>query len=274
MRGRVCVSGQVGGTSSRFADIQREFANYLRDPDIQNAPAGMPADRVAIYRSLVRNNLRGLLGTCFPVLRAVLGASAWAALVDDFLRRHRARTPLFTRLPEEFLDFLMRERSAPYDPAYLRELAAYEWLELEVDQDPRELADVPVDVTADVCCDVPVVNPLARLAVYAHPVHRIVPNWQADGRPTEPTFLVVYRGRDARVHFAELTAATARLFEAVSDNPREHTGNALLDLLAVASGRSDRAQFLAYGRAALHDLRTREVLVGARRRPDRVSAGG
>ncbi len=52
-------------------------------------------------------------------------------MARDFFACHACRTPLFTRLAEEFLVYLEQERKGmPEDPPFLLELAHYEWVEL------------------------------------------------------------------------------------------------------------------------------------------------
>ncbi|NQV86507.1 MAG: putative DNA-binding domain-containing protein [Woeseiaceae bacterium] len=107
-----------------FQDKQYAFAAHIRDPDNTIAPAGIEDRRMAIYRDLFFNNLKNLLGTFFPVLRKISSDGQWRNLIREFMKIHRAKTPYFLQLPEEFLDFLQNEyESLDSDYPFLTELA-------------------------------------------------------------------------------------------------------------------------------------------------------
>ncbi len=82
------------------------LAAHVRNPATQPGPPGIEDRRLAVYRELVFNNLAGLLGNGFPVIRATLGEATWAALVRRFLVEHACHTPLFPALGGEFVGFL------------------------------------------------------------------------------------------------------------------------------------------------------------------------
>jgi uncharacterized protein len=252
-------------TRPSFDTLQRQFARYIRDP--QNAePVGqIPRARMQVYADLMFRNIESTLRNCFPVLHSVLTSVAWHSLVRDFFGRHRARTPLFPQIPHEFVKFLEESRRQPEDPGYLNELAYYEWLELAVGHDEREIADQRIDPDADVLMDIPILNPIARRCRFAYPVHRIGPTYRPVSPPIVPTYLIVFRARNDGVGFAELTPVTARLLDMVADN---HSGKNGRDLLLAIGDelRHPRPDTLIQsGRDILHDLLLREVLIGAHR---------
>src|SRR5690606_6965982 len=156
-------------------------------------------------------NVRDLLGRSFPVLRKVLGEDAWRVMVRDWLVRHRARTPLFLELPQEFLRYLLESRGPQADdPPLLAELPHYERVELALSIDERELDMTGVDPDGDLLEGIPVLSPLALPLAYEWPVHRIGPEFQPATAPPEPTRLVVYRDRRDEVGFLEINLVTAR----------------------------------------------------------------
>ncbi len=121
------------------------LAAALRDPAAP-APADFPPSRLAVYRQLSAANVESLLTASFPRLSAVLGVAAWRTLLADFYRDWRVQTPLFAGLPGELassLETARRER----DPPYLRELASFESLLLEVTHDARVLPTQKAFVT-------------------------------------------------------------------------------------------------------------------------------
>lgn len=246
--------------SRGFAELQARFTAHLRDPQGATPPAGVEPRRVAVYARLLFNNIDALLSKCFPVLRAITSEADWQALVRDFLAEHRSRTPLFPRIPQEFAHYLANARGGRDDPPYLAELAEYEWLELEVGQDPRELPEERGARAPDALDVVPVLNPLARLRAYRYTVHTIAPGHLPGSPGTQPSWLVVFRRRDDKVVFVQLNAVSARLVELIARNDGA-TGRELLATIAgeLAHPRLDR--LLEAGRAMLEDLRARELLL-------------
>ena len=114
-----------------FQDKQYAFAAHIRDPENTLAPDGIEDRRMAIYRTLFFNNLYNLLGTFFPVLRKIHTDEQWSHFIREFMKVHRAKTPYFLELPEEFLAFLQNEYKAGDDDfPFLTELAHYEYAEL------------------------------------------------------------------------------------------------------------------------------------------------
>lgn len=251
-----------------FQNIQAAFTAHVRAPLAAPPPAEAAADRMAVYASLVYRNLDSLLSSCFPVLHTVLESHQWDALVRGFLAHHRAHTPLFSRIPGEFLRFLNELPAGPDRPpdlpGFLRELAHYEWLELEISYDGHEVGDAAIDAAADPYRDVPVLNPLARPLVCAYPVHRIGPGFMPAEPPPEPTYLVVYREREDGVAFTQLTPVTARLIELIQNNAEDRTGEALLQQIAAELAHPRPDVMLGHGRAILQDLVQRQLLAGAR----------
>lgn len=153
-----------------FLALQRQFAGHLRDPERVPAPAGIEDRRLAVYRELAFNNIAGLLAANFPVLRSLHADAAWHALVRDWYRSHRARTPLFPALGGEFVAWL---QPAADRPAWLAELADYEWMATVAGHDPSPLAAQAHDPEGDLLGGRPLLSPRVWPLRYRHAVHRI-----------------------------------------------------------------------------------------------------
>ncbi|MEO0997555.1 MAG: putative DNA-binding domain-containing protein, partial [Pseudomonadota bacterium] len=133
-----------------FQRRQYEFAAHIRDPENNPAPAGVEDRRMAIYRDLFIGNLASLLAATYPVLRRFYDKPGWRRLIRGFMRGHRAHTPLFLEVPDEFLDYLTDEHEdSEDDPPFLRELAHYEWVELKLSVAPDPEPDPGVDPDGD-----------------------------------------------------------------------------------------------------------------------------
>ncbi|MFP5373717.1 MAG: DUF2063 domain-containing protein [Gammaproteobacteria bacterium] len=261
-------------------DRQYALARHLRDPAAHPAPAGLEDRRLQVYRDLFYNSLESLLAGNFPVIRRILGDDAWHALVRAFYAGHRCRTPLFTELGREFVDFLQARAPQAVDPPWLAELAHYEWAELALQISPAQApaaaagsGDAP-DERALLDWR-PRISPLAWALAYRWPVHRIAPAYRPQTPPAAPTLLLLRRDRAGRVHFSELSAPAWRLLDLIEGQPRCSAGDAL-GALAAEAGVVDRAArdaFLAQGVAMLRRLRAEGVLVDAAAPEDTVPEG-
>jgi hypothetical protein len=239
--------------NQRLASSQAAFTRGIRTPREQGVPPGLDGQRYEVYRDLVYRNLDGLLAGGFPVLKATLPAEQWATLIGEFLADHRAQTPLFLELGQEFVAFLGGREVQGWEPDWLCELAHYERIELELAIAPDW--EPPPGTEADIAGAVPRLSPLARLLCYEHPVHRIGPDH--DPAP-EATFLLVHRDRNDDVQFMALMPATAQLLALIETN-RSTSSVGLLrelaDALAAPAGSLE-----AHGLDQLRDFVQRGVV--------------
>ena len=248
----------------RFQQVQQAFTRHMRDPDNAPAPAGVEDRRMAIYRDLLFNNVQSFLAGCFPVLRKISSDTMWLELMRDYFRTHRAHTPLFPKMPREFLQYLEQERGhRPGDFPFLLELAHYEWVETALIFDSRNLDFSGVDRTGDLLNGVPVFSPLAMALAYKFPVHRIGPEQLPETAPEQPTYLVVYRNREDKVGFLELNPVSARLLELLQQADGR-PARLLLQQIAEELRHPDPAAVERGGTEILEDLRRRDVILGTR----------
>ena len=116
-----------------FQELQLQFSAHLRDPENVPPPGDIEDRRLAIYRRLIFNNVRNFMFRGFPVLRRTLGEDTLSRLVRDWLREHRARSPLFPSLSSEFVAWFATAPDAIAElPPWLPALAHYEWIETEL----------------------------------------------------------------------------------------------------------------------------------------------
>jgi uncharacterized protein len=238
-----------------FQQFQMAFGRRCRDPHAAR-PAGVPPRRMAVYEELLFNNITGFLDACFPVCRKLLGDTRWRRLNRAFFRDWRGHTPWFREIPQEFLRFLATARQPL--PAWFRDLAHYEWVELAVDTD--NAATAAHDSDGDLMSGRPLINPTLMNLAYHWPVHRIGPDWRP--RKPQPTNLLVFRDEADVVRFVETNAATARLLALV----REHggTGEEACERLAGELEPKSAVAVRLHGPAILDDLRRQGAILGAR----------
>jgi hypothetical protein len=251
-------------TPERLKRQQTAFAGHIRDPESVPAPAGVEDRRMQVYRELFFNNIDSFVSGSFPVLRRLYDEAAWKRLVRDFFIEHRAHTPLFPELPKEFLRYLQDGRGErPGDPPFQLELAHYEWVELALSLDPRELDEVAAQRDGDLLEAVPVLSPLAWPLSYRFPVHRIGPAFRPEKPPQAMTQLLVYRNRADKVHFMQLNDLTQLLLLLLTENT-DRSGRELLTQLAKRTGHPDPSALIRHGHTLLQDLRARDVVLGTR----------
>jgi hypothetical protein len=248
-------------TQPPFQDYQYAFAAHIRDPRANPRPAGVPARRMRVYNELLFNNLEGFLLACFPVTRKVLGRVRWRKLVRAFFSGHRCRTPFFRQIPEEFVEWLRGVRAGhPDDPAFLPDLAHYEWVELALQVCPLEPDAEAIDQAGALLDGRPALNPVAMLLTYPYPVHRIGPRFRPTAPAPQPTHLLVFRDLQDRTRFLVLNAVSARLVAILHEG--RHTGAWALQAIARELGHPDPAVVIQGGREILDRLRREEAVLG------------
>ena len=244
--------------------MQTAFAAHIRDPENHAAPADVEDRRMEIYRRLFFNNINKFLASNFPVLRRLYDDEAWRQLARDFFTEHRCHTPLFPELPKEFLRYLQEQREErPGDPAFLLELAHYEWVELGLSMDENELEDTVANSTGDLMNEVPVLSPLAWPLSYRYPVHRIRPGFEPEAPPEQATHILVYRDRSDTVKFMQLNDVSRLLLNLLQEN-RGLTGLDLLNEIASSINHPDPSVVIENGDKLLQDLRSKDVILGTR----------
>jgi hypothetical protein len=247
----------------RFQEIQYGFARHIRDPEQQPAPADIEDRRMEIYRGLFYRNVEGFIANSFPVLRKITPDNRWHAMIRDYFKNHQAHTPLFPKMPQEFLQYLEQERDDKDDPPFMLELAHYEWIELAVSLDTRDITWEGINPGGDILEGIPVLSPLTMLLSYRYPVHTISPEIQPQEPPAQPTYIVVYRDRNHKVGFVELNPVSARLLELIkADNSL--SGRKLLESIAAELNHPNPEVVIKGGLETMQNFLQKDVLLGTR----------
>ncbi len=225
------------------------------------APAGVAGPGMALYCDLAFTNIKTFVADNFPVVRKVMDDGAWERMVRDYFIRHVNRTPLFSQLGFEFLEYLEKERREPADPPFLPELAHYEWMESALRIDTREISYAGVDRAGDLLAGRPVLSPLAWPLAYAFPVHRISPDFKPETAPARPTYLVIYRNDRGEVGFLELNPVSARLLELIAGETAAN-GETMLRQIAAELRHPDPRVVIEGGHAMMREWLGKQVLLG------------
>lgn len=260
------MNSQHNKVPDRLAALQNQFAGHIRNPDQAAPPEGIEDRRMGIYRDLFFNNIQKFLASNFPVLRKLYGKQDWLTLVREFFTEHRCHTPLFPELPREFLRYIQEQRQdREGDPAFMLELAHYEWAELAVSMDEHEIEAVDADPDGDLLDGIPAPSPVAWALSYQYPVHKIKPEYQPQEPPEQPTHIMVYRDRDDKVKFMQLNVLTLLLWQQLqSEEPL--TGRQALLAIADTLNHPQPETVVEQGYKLLQDLLSKDIILGTYRR--------
>ena len=243
-------------------ELQQRFAGHLRNPEEIPSPDGVEDRRMAIYRRLFFGNLRNLMAKNFPVLRRLVDDDRWDGLIRHFMAQHRAQTPMFTEIGREFVRFIENTRPDGL-PEFAAELVHWEYLETVVRLHEADVAATPVDESASLIDDIPVINPTLQISAYRWPVHQIGPEFQPEHPLDQPLVLAACRRRNHRVAFMRFNPVTGRLIELLRERP-DQRGKAVLGIIAKELNSTDLARVIRSGEQMLAKLTEGEFLLGAR----------
>ncbi|MBU3736621.1 MAG: DUF2063 domain-containing protein [Methylobacterium sp.] len=240
-----------------FQRYQAAFCAHLRNPAENPRPQGVDAQRMKIYSDLLFDNMQSTLAACFPVCKRVIGVRRWTALVKRFFAGHRATTPLFRQIPEEFLRWLEQTDHSTLPP-FFHQLAHYEWVELALSV--AEVTMPNVDPDGDLMAGRPLLAPALMLLRYDWPVQRISQRFKPREALAEPQWMLVFRDPGDTVQFVELNTVSARLVEMLQ--PAAMSGAEALAGVARELRHPDPAAVAAYGEALLKALRQQGAILG------------
>ncbi|MDP2784347.1 MAG: putative DNA-binding domain-containing protein [Sulfurimicrobium sp.] len=251
----------MADTLPAFQRYQYDFAAHIRNPKAHPRPIGAPARRMKVYNELLYNNLEGFLLACFPVLRKVLGKRRWDRLVRDFFSDYRCHTPIFRQIPEEFVRYLKEVRGLrDGDPAFLSDLAHYEWIELALSVSPLEIDWSGIERGGDLMAGRPVLNPVLALLHYPYPVHRIGPGLKPTREQTQETHILVFRTLEDQVRFIELNPVSARFVSLLQH--QVISGNEALLCIAAELNHPDFQTVVSAGYDLLENLKSEQAILG------------
>ncbi len=245
-----------------FQQLQYQFAAHIRNPERNEVPSDIEDRRMAIYRDLFFNNVKGFLEGIFPVFRKISSDDYWLRLARDFFDKHHCHTPYFLEIGQEFLEYINNEREpSEQDPAFMKELLHYEWVELALDASEVELPMDNVDANGDLLAGHPAQSPLAWLLSYQFPVHCIRPDYQPEVPSETPTFLIAYRDREDEVNFMEVNSVTGRLLYLLSEDV-SMSGETALKQIAEEMQHPDPEKVIQGGLNTMEHLRAKGIILG------------
>jgi len=256
------MTASTHNKANNFQNVQRVFTQHMRDPENNVAPEGIEDRRIKVYRELVYNNIEGFLANSFPVLRKIIKDEQWHEMMRDYVCRHQAHTPLFTKMPQEFLQYLEHERvKDTEDFPFLLELAHYEWIETSISMDSREISFDGVEQEGDLLEGTPVISQLAMPLAYQWPVHKISSEFLPETLPEQATYIVIYRDRHDEVGFIELNPVSAKLIEYIQADEK-YTGREILVKIAQDLNHPNPDVVIQGGHEIMQDFLSKDILLG------------
>jgi len=246
-----------------FKRTQYAFAAHIRNPELNPIPDDVEARRMKIYSELFFNNVEDFISNTYPVLKEITAEDDWNDMLRDYFSHHLAHTPLFPEMPREFLKYLENERDNANDPAFIKELAHYEWVELALmtsDLDETITWD-KIDKDGDLLNQQPVLSPLAWPLIYQYPVQHISADFMPEAPSQQPVYLLVYRDNEDDVHFMELNPVTALLIQFINDDNQLSTKK-ILEKIADQLSHPDPKAVIEGGMQIMQDLKKRGVILG------------
>jgi hypothetical protein len=250
-------------TIPSFQQYQQAFTAHIRDPLNQPRPENAALRGMNVYKEIVFNNLFESVSACFPVAQKVIGKRAWLKLIRDFFREHSSSTPIFRKIPEEFLSYLGYFNSTSPEglPPYLTSLCHYEWVELLVLTMANETDKNDINPTGDLRHNIPAFTPTMQLLNYEYAVQKISPRYKPIEK--EITQLLVYRNTDFSIKFIEINSITHRLIEILKQE--KMNCEQALTLLAREMNQAQTESIIQFGLEILKDLRNQGAILGVYR---------
>ena len=238
-----------------FQLYQAQFSAHIRNPTHNKKPPNVNSNRMAVYKKAVFNNIVESVSICFPVCQAVIGKRAWQRLMRGFMATYASSSPIFREIPQQFLVFL---ESVENVPAYFKQLAYYEWVELTISS--QQTQPVKKSEQADLLHEKPILAAAHMLLEYDYPVHQISAKFKP--KQTQKTHLMVFRNTEFEVQFLELNPVTNRLLQLIKE--QDLTGEQALTRIGNELQHPDVTVIIQFGLGILTDLANQQAIVGSR----------
>lgn len=238
-----------------FQQYQAQFTAYIRNPAQNKKPPRVNASRLAVYKKAVFNNIVESISICFPVCQAVVNKRAWQKLMREFVATYAAGSPIFREIPQQFLLFLEPIENVP---AYFKQLAHYEWVELAIHS--QQTQTVVKSEQTDLLYEKPILAAALMLLEYDYPVHQISAKFKP--KLTHKTNLLVFRNPNFEVKFIEVSPVTYRLLQLIKEH--DLTGEQALTQLAKEIEHPDVSMIIQFGLGILTDLANQQAIIGSR----------
>ena len=240
-----------------FRQCQFALARHLRDPVCVPAPEGVAAADVTACTQAMVTHLCEVLDPAFPVTRALLGERVWAHAVRAFLKNAPSHAPWPNAVQRAFVDHVCESPEMQSLPAWLHDLAHFDWLQSAVMAAP---VDWPAfDAQGDVMQHPVVLNPTHVEAAYAWPVRGIDTKHKPEGM--QSTHVSMLRDTNEALHVLSSSVFRGQLLDLLREG---QTGEQALRVLAQWLSHPEPAAFVREGAHVMAQLQREGVVLGTR----------
>lgn len=240
-----------------FRQYQFALARHLRDPLSVPAPEGVDTVAAAACTQEMVQHLCDVLAPAFPITQALLGEDIWEHAVRLFLKEAPSHTPWASTTQRAFVDHVCESPEMQNLPAWLQDLAHFEWLQNAVNTAPVQWP--AFDANADVMHHAVVLNPTHVEAAYEWPVHSIDTDHKPDDM--QSTHVSMLRDMDDELHVFESSVFRGQLLDLLREG---QTGKQAFTVLAHWLSYPEPEAFVREGVDVMAQLQREGIVLGAR----------
>jgi uncharacterized protein len=240
-----------------FRQYQFALARHLRDPLSVPAPEGVDEKAAAACTQEMVKHLRDVLEPAFPITQALLGEDIWEHAVRLFLKDAPNHRPWASTTQRAFVDHVCESPDMQSLPAWLQDLAHFEWLQNAVNTAPVQWP--AFDAAADVMQNAVVLNPTHVEAAYEWPVHSIDTDHKPDDM--QSTHVSMLRDMNDELHVLESSVFRGQLLDLLREG---QTGAQAFRVLALWLSHPEPEAFVREGAEVMAQLQREGVVLGTR----------
>ena len=240
-----------------FRQFQFALARHLRDPLGAPAPVGVQAAHASACTQDMVAHLCDVLAPAFPVTHALLGDDLWEHAVRLFLKDAPSHAPWASAVQRAFVDHVCESPEMQSLPAWLQDLAHFEWLQSAVSTTP--VTWPAFNATGDTLHHAVVLNPTHVEAAYEWPVHGINTDHKPDDM--QSTYVSMLRDPQDELHVLESSVFRGQLLDLLREG---QTGEQAFMVLAMWLSYPEPEAFVREGAQVMAQLQREGVVLGTR----------
>ena len=243
---------------NKTIEEQFAFARAVRDPSVKyGADTAETRQRLGVYQQLVLNHITQFVDSAFPVLKSFIREEQWQSILPHFVIHHRCDSPYFVDISKAFLGYLHDNHAITASlPAFARDLAHYEWLEIDI---ATRQNSYPVTVNLNTAHRF-TLSPLAEVVSYNYAVHQISAEHAGTDLAANPHHYCVYRDEDDEVQFSVLTPASALLLGVLAEAEQPLTETLILHYLESLVEPAAISRLKPYIASTLHAFCEKKIV--------------
>ncbi len=240
-----------------FRQYQFALARHLRDPLSAPVPEYIDQKAAAACRQEMVQHVCDVLAPAFPLAQAFLGEDIWEHAMRLFLKDAPSHTPWASTTQRAFVDHVCESPEMQNLPAWLQDLAHFEWLQNAVTTTPVQWPNF--NASGDVMQHSVVLNPSHVEAAYEWPVHSMDTDHKPDDM--QRTHVSMLRDIDDELHVFESSVFRCQLLDLLREG---QTGEQAFMVLARWLSHPDPEAFVREGAKVMAQLQREGIVLGVR----------